>query len=223
MKKTLTIILVIALLCIMAVGTTLTYFTDTDFDKNVMTVGKVEIVQNEEFAQNSKLYPYTGTITTGGNLDLGNNALTKTVTVTNDTASETAFIRTLFAFEAVSGNDPVGSVIHVDYNTAVDAEGKAIGTWAKVSEIQIASTTYYVYSFTYAKSYAAGTTTEASLERIALDGKEGNGFSNGNYEILVVSQAVQAQGFANAADAFAAAFPYGENNTNVAGWFTPGT
>ena len=222
MKKTLAIVLAVALLCMVAVGTTLTYFTDTKGDVNTMTVGKVEITQNEDFPS-SKLYPYTGTVTADSELDTAKNALTKTVTVTNNADSETAYIRTLFAFEAVNDADPVGDVIHVDYNTEVDANDNAYGTWAPVSAINITkngvTTKYYVYSFTYANSYAAGATTEASLEKIALDGDEGNEFSGGSYEILVVSQAVQATGFETqgAAAALNAAFPI--NDAELTTWF----
>ena len=82
MKKTLAFILAVALLCIMAVGTTLTYFTDTDFDKNTMTVGKVEIIQNETDrtgaaldADSLKLYPVTGAPAADGLVPVANNGV----------------------------------------------------------------------------------------------------------------------------------------------------
>ncbi len=235
MKKTLAFILAIALLCMMAVGTTLTYFTDTDFDKNTMAVGKVDITQNEQdrdgnvFAD-AKLYPYTGVAgddgktTQYGNykmFDTQKNAIDKIVTVTLDADSENAFVRTIFAFEADGTADAVGRTIFLNYNTDTD-----IGAWEQCKDAENkpitytkGTTVYYLYSFTYVAQFSAGNTTAPSLLQFYLDGNAENEFSGGSYEILAVSQAVQAQGFANAADAFAAAFPYGENNANVAGWF----
>ena len=224
MKKTLAIILALSLLCIMAVGTTLTYFTDTDGATNTMTVGKVTITQNETFNTNAKLFPYIGAIPTDSDYDSAKNAVTKTVTVTN-TGSEIAYIRTLFAFEAVNGQDPVGTTIHVNYN-----KDTTVGTWKAVAmdPIQLTevvdnievTTKYYVYSFTYTASYEKNVETEHSLKQIALDCSAANEFSNainGEYDILALSQAVQKQGFDNAEAAFAAAFPYDANT--VAGWF----
>ena len=63
MKKILAIALVIALLSIMAIGTTLSYFKDSAFDQNTMTVGTVTIKQNEVFDEESAaLRPYIGSI-----------------------------------------------------------------------------------------------------------------------------------------------------------------
>ena len=239
MKKILVFILAVALLCTIAVGTTLTYFTDTDFDANTMTVGKVEIVQNEKDRTgadfvDAKLYPYTGVGGDAGKttqygtynmFDADKNAIDKIVTVTLDANSEKAFVRTIFAFEANGTNNAVGSLIHLNYNA--DA---SVGKWEQCLDtnnnpitykktVAGVETVYYLYSFTYAAAYSAGNTTAPSLLQFYLDSQAENEFSGGSYEILAVSQAVQAKGFDTAAAAFAAAFPYGENNSNVAGWF----
>ena len=214
MKKALAIILAVALLCIMAVGTTLTYFTDTDFDKNVMTVGKVEIEQIEVFSANSALRPYIGEVPDTGDFDTAKNAVTKTVTVQYNTETEEAYIRTLFAFEAFNGDPIANSKIHANFTSA--------GNVACVGSVVVDGVTYIVYSFTYNSPVTGNAITEASLKQIALDCSVGNEFYEAvgaEYNILVLSQAVQSTGFANAADAFAAAFPYGENNANVANWF----
>lgn len=218
MKKKLALALAALLLCTLAVGTTLTYFTDTDYDKNVMTVGKVEIEQVEAFDEaNANLLPYTGVITPGAALDVAKNAITKTVVVKN-TGSEAAYIRTLIAFEAVNGEDPIAKgIIHAQYNDAT------VGAWAYVNKIEVGGVTYFVYSFTYTGPLAKNTESAPSLVAIALDGAQGNAFSDaivGKYDVLVLSQAVQAAGFGSAADAFAAAFPYGDGNAAIEGWFT---
>lgn len=224
MKKILVFILAVALLCTIAVGTTLTYFTDTDFDANTMTVGKVEIEQNEVFTADAPLRPYIGEVPTSGDFDAtNNNAVTKEVTIKN-TGSETAYIRTLFAFEAVNGNDPVAAkILHVNYNSAA-------GTWEKLSvnpisitrtvDGQETTTQYYVYSFAYNSTLVGGATSAVSLKQIALDYQQGNAFSDavgGKYDILVLSQAVQFQGFATADAAFTAAFPVSE--AKLVEWF----
>ena len=228
MKKVLAIALAMAMLSIMAVSGTLSYFTSTDGQANIMAVGNVQIEQLEmrrngnsyEAFAPTKLYPYTGNGTpVDGWLKTEENAVDKIVTIKN-TGSEDAFIRTLFAFEAVmdsQGNptDPVGTTILVNYNT-----NTAVGEWKKldVNPIEITktvngvevTTSYYVYSFTYTNALAANASyaSDPSLKQIALNGAAGNNFSGGSYDILVLSQAVQAQGFGdNVAAAFTAAFP----------------
>lgn len=251
MRKALAIILAMSLLCILSVGGTLTYFTDTDWDANTMVVGKVEIEQHEQYRKGvdesgntiygdwgaeytPHLYPYTGSDAVDSWYDTSKNAIDKIVTVKN-TGSESAWIRTLFAFEAVNGADPVESgIIHVNYNDSVGEDNQPIGKWEKVTSItrtegeeeNQVTTTYYIYSFTYTKSYEGNnTTTEASLKQIALDYSQGNEFYEAvgeSYDILVLSQAVQAAGFVDAEAAFTAAFPYGPygaDYANVAGWF----
>ena len=224
MKKTLTIILVIALLCVLSVGTTLTYFTDTDFDKNVMTVGEVQITQlinsSESGNASAPLYPYTGTVSNQVNqsLDTAKNAVNKAVTVKLSDNSEAAYIRTLFAFEADGDADAVGTMIHVNVNNGT------VGTWDKACEsaVTINGVKYYIYSFTYSNQYTKTQTTESSLLQFCLDGSAENNFSGGSYEILVLSQAVQAQGFTGEGmgAAYALNTAFGEvNATNATTWF----
>ena len=222
MKKKLAIALALVLLCTLAVSNTLTYFqATTDVKTNTMTVGNVKIEQIEEFADKTSLRPYIGNPNeTATKFDPALNAVTKTVTVKN-TGTEAAFIRTLFAFEAVNGADPVASaspIIHVNYNTDTN-----VGTWASIGSVTVDGALYYVYSFTYTAAVAGNNNaTEASLKAIALDCKQDNKFFEAvgaEYNVLVLSQAVQSTGFADAAAAFTAAFPLGENSANLADWF----
>lgn len=238
MKKVLAVVLVIALLCILAVSSTLSYFTDTDGNLNTMTVGEVDINQtingNEAGVTSTKLFPVVPTSNGGMN-----NVVDINITVTVDSSSEDAYVRTIFAFEMMKVDNAWVNPLAVAENEVteihyVTASGVTIAFPGVV--IYKDSTGYttdatnataaYVIGVATASNKLTGTATFASLTQVYLDSEVGNEFSTavgGSYEILVVSQAVQAQGFANAADAFAAAFPYGENNTNVAGWFTPGT
>lgn len=130
-KKILSLCLVIALAAVAVLGGTLAYFTDTEGAKNVMTVGNVDIIQDETnekgeaFVDSQKLFPYTGDgsdkdenkivvndayCTNEGVMDPADNWISKIVTVKND-GSEDAYVRTLFAFQILSDGtiaaDPV--------------------------------------------------------------------------------------------------------------------
>ena len=56
-KKILALCLIVALAVTAVVGGTLAYFTDTDNETNTFTTGKVDITLNETFTQASKLLP----------------------------------------------------------------------------------------------------------------------------------------------------------------------
>lgn len=56
-KKILVLCLVVALAVTAVVGGSLAYFTDTDNETNTFTTGKVDITLNETFTQESKLLP----------------------------------------------------------------------------------------------------------------------------------------------------------------------
>ena len=69
MKKKLMAVLSMGLIAVTIISGTVAYLTDTDEDVNVMTLGNVDIEQNEEewnedkteledFSQNKPLYPY---------------------------------------------------------------------------------------------------------------------------------------------------------------------
>ncbi|MBP3541614.1 MAG: hypothetical protein J6K72_07370 [Clostridia bacterium] len=129
-KSTLLMVLSLVLALTIGLGTTLAYLTDTDADVNVMTLGNVDIIQNEQerdengelqaFTPNKPLYPAVGTphhyvdetgkevSSTGGaykflaKADGKNfpNAQDKIVTVKNIGKSD-AYVRTIIAFEVV--------------------------------------------------------------------------------------------------------------------------
>jgi len=124
-KKILVVAMTLSMVAILALGATLAYFTDTDYDKNVMTLGGVEIEQIEQqrdengelkpFEDNKPLMPavYPDTITEDNIVgDDGffhkdvQNDVDKLISVKN-TADEKslnkdAYVRTLIAFEGRS-------------------------------------------------------------------------------------------------------------------------
>lgn len=214
MKKILVFILAVAVLCSIAVGTTLTYFTDTDYDTNTMTVGTVGINQtingNETGIVSAPMFPVTAEPDANGLVPVENNGVNLNVVVTVDNDSKNAYVRTIFAFELKKdGTSPIGTdVILVQSGITMTNV-----TFTK-NGVQ-----YVVGVCNYGE--VSANATLSSLKQVYLHKNVGNEFSaavDGGYDILVLSQAVQAQGFTSADAALTAAF--GEvNATNVANWF----
>lgn len=265
-KKILTTLSVVLVLGMAALGI-LAYLTDQDSDANVMTLGNVDIEQNEyqrvqnedgtyktdtidnqtsyvleDFEQGKALLPIVGDPSTGaagwdsttvrmsqvgsyGGMQVfaGKNAEDKFVVVKN-TGKTDAYVRTLVAIE-------VGST-----------DGSLIGTschsnWSNnsVGIVNIDGNNYYVYEYVYKGAsdnsrhvngiLPAGDTAYPNLSQVYIKSVATNedcaaidGNSNGTLDILVLSQAVQAEGFDSAAAALTAGF--GEANVaNVQKWF----
>ena len=216
MKKVLAIILAIALLCIIAVGTTLSYFKDEAYDINTMSVGNVKIEQYEKDRSGNaidndglKLYPVTSGLV-DGLIPVANNGVDKVVTVKN-TGSENAYVRTIFAFELKN-----------DGKSPIDNEVMLVQSGITMTNVTFTKDgVQYIIGVCNYGLLKAGETTVPSLKQVYLASTVGNEFYDavGNsYNILVLSQAVQTQGFADAATALNTAF--GEVTTaNVTGWF----
>ena len=156
----------------------------------------------------------------------GKNAQDKFVTVENTGASP-AYVRTLVAIEVGSST---GALIGMNYHQ---------NAWAKedLGVITVNGNNYYVISYVYKGAQLstgawrheggvlpAGDTTYPSLSQIYIKSKATNedlaaidGNGNGKLDVLVLSQAIQADGFASADAALTAGF--GEANaTNAAEW-----
>jgi len=222
MKKILTITAALCLIATLAVGGSIAYLQDTDSAVNVMTLGNVDIEQHEQergkngelqkFSQAKPAYPAVGPIEwaeTGVDVngteykvftpDL-KNVVDKIVTVEN-TGKSDAFVRTIVAIEAPDYD--AKNLIHVNVNadekldrtnwTPVDVDGRQ-----------------YVYSvFTYEDALAPKTISAPSLMQVFLDSMTTNEDIEpygDEWDIIVLSQAVQAQGFENAAAALDTAF-----------------
>ena len=215
MKKVLAIILAIALLCIIAVGTTLSYFKDEAYNANTMTVGKVGISQtingSATVSSSYALFPVTAEPdSTTGLVPVANNGVNLDVVVTVDSDSEDAYVRTIFAFELkANGASPIGTDV------------KLVGTGITMTNITFTKNgvQYIVGICDYGK--VSKDATLSSLKQVYLDKTVGNEFSpavNGAYDILVLSQAVQAQGF-NSTDAAMTAAYGALTAENLATWF----
>lgn len=227
-------LLIVALVLSVAIATggTLAYLTDTDADVNVMVLGNVNIVQNEQerdatgnlvpFTPNKSAMPAVGTIawaTEGIDVngteyrvfdDNLKNVIDKIVTVKN-TGKSDAFVRTIIALEAPDYDSK--DLLHVNVN-----DGVSHTSWTPVDINDVE----YVYSvFTYDEALAPKEISAPSLIQLFLDSKTTNEdvkkFGE-NWEVLVVSQAVQADGFANAETALNAGFGEADAD-NAQEWF----
>lgn len=232
MKKVLLSILAVVSVVALAITGTVAYLQSEDEDVNVMTLGNVKIEQVEyerdengnlvDFTQAKPAYPAVGTIAWADegvevngveykvfSEDL-KNVVDKIVTV-NNTGKSDAYLRTLVAIEAPEG-DP-NDLIHVNHNI--------IGvTLEPAFLVDIDGVTYYVMSFVYNEALAAGAKSAPSLMQVFLDAKTTNedcAKFGDVWDIKVISQAVQTNGFDDAATALNTAF--GVPAEKAAEWF----
>lgn len=149
------------------------------------------------------------------------NAVDKFVFVEN-TGNSDAYVRTWFAFEQgdVAAED-FDKVIATNENDAEGESGSGHWVWEKVaSDVKIDGNTYVVKVATYlgpksapTQVLPAGEISYVSLAQVYMKPEATNddviaidGNKNGTYDILVLSQAVQTQGFASAEAALNEAF-----------------
>lgn len=248
-RKLLTLAMTLCMVAILAIGGTLAYFTDSDFNKNVMVTGNVNIDQIEEqrgedgnmvaYVDNKPLYPVTQDhVFVNGVFD-DPNVVDKFVSVKN-TGNTDAFIRTIFAFEMSKDGEDMVVDKYVHLLSKYNAENQTIGFGVlkedndgqfvtfKVGETQyIAAVYYYTNDTAYdseglkKSALEPGETSQYSLKQLWLDKDADNTFYEkvgGEFDVLVLSQAVQTEGFDTAKEALDAA--YGKiTNANAAEWF----
>lgn len=253
-KKILAIALVVCLAVVAVAGTSLAYLTDKDEQVNVMTVGRVDIEQNEQqraedgslenFSDYKDVFPAatdpkydeTDKIVVGGveykSFASSCNAVDKIVTVTN-TGDYECYVRTIVAFEHTDFdgngdyNDGIAWDVHFNYNQADWAVEYYGGTL--LDNINVNGKAYSLVLFTYTANdgiLPKDETTAPSLLQVFFDKTVTNEEITKvgkTYDILVLSQAVQTKGFANATEALNAAF--GEisatNADKIASWLQP--
>lgn len=239
-KKIVAIVLCIAMLAIALVGSTLAYFTDSKAVTNTMTVGSVKIEQLEQerakdnegnftstlqdFTPNKQVVPAVGSVAWAAEKITVNgvemqvfddaqfkNVIDKIVSVKN-VGKSSAYIRTIIAIEAPD-YDPA-NLIGINYN-----DNTTVAMSSPVT-VTVDGVDYVCFTFTYKDALAAGTSSEPSLMQVYLSSEatqEDAAAYGETWEIVALSQAVQADGFADAATALNEAF--GEANaTNIATW-----
>ena len=235
-KKIIAISAVVALLALLAMSTSLAWFSDNDEVTNVFTVGSVKIEQNEvgadgnAFVQDQDLMP----IVTVNDPAAAENYIAQVVDVTS-TGENPAYVRTHIAVPTKL----VGTLL-------LDLSDSA--NWVPATNYETVSGDYTVYSFTYTKALNKGdttddlllgvyidpktdlkdnpATTEADLEFCYFDETTGeyvftgyvawkaDGTASEKVNVLVATQACQSQGFADAQTALDTVFASIPNFTN---------
>ena len=183
-KKILAIGLVVCMLVVAIGSATMAYFTDTEeVVENVMTVGKVDIYMDEEFNEDLPLLP--------------NVEIEKLVEVENRGTVD-AYVRVLLAVEDTWDITNKATITYTDESNLT-----------KCAQTVIDGALYTVYEYVYPGKLAAGasfTSLESILWNKELTQEEA-AILGESFNVLVMAQAVQAEGVAdNAADALDTAF-----------------
>ena len=246
MKKIWLYALSFAMVICAAIAGTVAYLTDEDSDVNVMTLGNVKIEQIEqerdengnlvEFSQLKPLYPavYEGdklymvssdqqpvsSVKDWEVTPINENVVDKIVTVKN-TGKSDAYVRTIIAFETDNAEDnttwnKMYQIVNRNKQTVIQSV---------MEYVEINGKGYLVLMYTYKDALGAGETSMPSLKQVYMPKETTNedceavdANNNGLFDILVLSQAVQTNGFADSTTALNTAF--GELNAeNVQKWF----
>ena len=185
-KKILALCLVVALAATAVIGGTLAYFTDTEAEINVFTLGNVVIDLVEEqrndegaaleaFEDNKVLLPIVGSAqgekeNVGGyNLPIAANWVDKIVTVDNE-GTQDAYVRVLFAFPAKMDDAQSAGEMMLHWN---HDGSEAAGTWTRTDcgvKVTLGTEEYNVYNFTYNPVLTAKGTDNATTSSPAITG-----------------------------------------------------
>lgn len=185
-KKILALCLVVALAATAVIGGTLAYFTDTEAEINVFTLGNVVIDLVEEqrndegtaleaFEDNKVLLPIVGSAqgkkeNVGGyNLPTAANWVDKIVTVDNE-GTQDAYVRVLFAFPAKMDDAQSAAEMMLHWN---HDGSETAGTWTRTDcgvKVTLGTEEYNVYNFTYNPVLTAKGTDNATTSSPAITG-----------------------------------------------------
>ena len=185
-KKILALCLVVALAATAVIGGTLAYFTDTEAEINVFTLGNVVIDLVEEqrndegaaleaFEDNKVLLPIVGSAQGekenfgGYNLPTAANWVDKIVTVDNE-GTQDAYVRVLFAFPAKMDDAQSAAEMMLHWN---HDGSETAGTWTRTDcgvKVTLGTEEYNVYNFTYNPVLTAKGTDNATTSSPAITG-----------------------------------------------------
>lgn len=204
----------------------------------------------QEYTQEKPLLPAVGTVTgygeaayfdqlgagaSGGQKVLAGiqNVQDKFVLVKN-TGKSDAYVRTLIAYEAGTAEGVMGNPGGAESNLIMPSHG---GNWQanEIGLVAIKGNNYFVTEYVYTGNedrhtggiLPPGEYTYNSLAQVYMSPRATNedveaidGNDNGTYDILVLSQAVQADGFADAQTALDISFGEATDKDNLIAWFT---
>ena len=199
MKKTLAILLAVALIATVAIGGTLAYLTDRDAEVNIFTVGNVEIEVEENFNQGEELMPGV--------------SVTKEVSIKN-TGDNDAWIWYSYAVPVLPGS--MGDLIEVTH--------ESVGSdWVELRTpytMTIEGETYNVYTVGWNAVVAPDASTGMGMSKVTLNRWIDFNVNDGNWyhvyggnttqimdvdnaRVYVTGYAIQAAGIDTLSDAFA--------------------
>jgi predicted ribosomally synthesized peptide with SipW-like signal peptide len=199
MKKTLAILLAVALIATVAIGGTLAYLTDRDAEVNIFTVGNVEIEVEENFNQGEELMPGV--------------SVTKEVSIKN-TGDNDAWIWYSYAVPVLPGS--MGDLIEVTH--------ESVGSdWVELRTpytMTIEGETYNVYTVGWNAIVAPDASTGMGMSKVTLNRWIDFNVNDGNWyhvyggnttqimdvdnaRVYVTGYAIQAAGIDTLSDAFA--------------------
>lgn len=197
-KKKLTLCLSILMIAALVITGTMAYFTDTEGTTNIMTIGNIDIVLNEQqrvddAANQHKLEAFEQAMTlmpaayAGASIPWADEAEwvvpgdsawkvvadngdvhDKFVTVTN-TGTNEAYVRVIVAYEGDAINGKDIHVVHNDINSTDPAVSGEFAATDYIEDVTIDGTRYDLIVYTYAAPLQSGETTIPSLKQIYMD------------------------------------------------------
>jgi len=190
-KKILALTLCVVMLAVAVTGATLAYFTDTEDEINVFTLGnvKIDLVEEqrddngtalEEFEDDKVLLPIVGSAqgekeeVGGYNLPTAENWVDKIVTVDNE-GTQDAYVRVLFAFPAKMDDAQSAAEMMMHWNH--DGSEPA-NTWTRIDcgvQVTLDGEIYNVYNYTYNPILTAegegATTVSPAITGVYIDSR----------------------------------------------------
>ncbi len=231
------IILLATALCmvaILAVGGTLAYFTDTDTQTNVFTVGHVAIDLFENFDDDNNGFEDLTPVTYNEDgTRRPENVVTKEVYVEN-TGSKDAYVRVHIAIPQILDDgdpsfDASANILHFNFEEGNVGQGAwdwsatpdepYTGEW-NYYETEIDGIVYNVYVVTHEPPVAPGEVTGHAMSQVYMDASVTNDdvtlikeTLGDDWKIYVVAEAGQVEGFYDAYDALNTQFGVPGNYT----------
>ncbi len=190
-KKIVSLALVASLLALVIVGGTLAYFTDTESANNTFVVGNVDITLSES--------NWTAPEAAVPGITYAKNPV-----VTN-TGINDAYVRLKVTFDNYADFVAAGVT---DLRTLL--QGVNTEVWTAIAEPVVAGDTV-TYTYTYNTTLAGSASPEAATAALFTGVQIPGTFDNADMQTLrpsfnigVVAEAIQAEGFANVTAAFTA-------------------
>ena len=227
MKKILAIVAALSVVMSLVAGGTIAYLTDTKKATNTMTLGNVEIaLKEQQFGDNGDLVDYVDgkplfpIVNAPESLTNGywdhDQVVDKIVTVEAGANSSDAYVRTIIAYEYDA--ESFSKIVINDIENSNDV------TVTEHGVVEIDGADYMVYVYTYNNPLTKGNSTDPSLKQIYMNStatNEDTAAFGETYDVLVLAQAVQTQGFQNANAAFSTSFQDGGDLTDalIQEWF----